>query len=81
MAELLPEGYQATLRDSVISQIKAAGEEDNYYPGYEDLIEAVIAQENWYLKDDAIYLIFNPDQIAPYALGILEFPYQYQAGE
>lgn len=81
LAELLPEGYQATLRDSVIGQIKAAGEEDNYYPGYEDLIEAVIAQENWYLKDDAIYLIFNPDQIAPYALGILEFPYQYQAGE
>lgn len=81
LADLLPEGYQEELRNSVINQISAAGEENNYYPGYEDLIDGVIAQENWYLKDNNIYLIFNPDQIAPYALGVLEFPYPYQSGE
>ena len=81
LADLLPDGYQEELAAAIITQIKSAGEAENYYPGYEQLIPSILAQENWYLKDGAIYLIFNPDQIAPYALGILEFPYQYQPSE
>ena len=32
LADLLPEGYQEEPRNSVINQISAAGEENNYYP-------------------------------------------------
>ena len=77
LADLLPEGYLEELSQSIISQIKADGEEANFYPGYEELLPQIIEQENWYVKDGQIHLIFNPDQIAPYALGILEFTYQY----
>lgn len=77
LADLLPEGYMEELCQSIISQIKADGEEANFYPGYEELLPQIIEQENWYVKDGQIHLLFNPDQIAPYALGILEFTYQY----
>lgn len=76
LAELLGEDYAALLAESVASQIRAAGEENNYYPGYQELLPTLLATaENWYLRDGEICLIFNPDQIAPYAPGVLEFTY------
>jgi hypothetical protein len=79
LSDLFAPGYEDLIQASIISQITAAGETDNYYPGYADQIKASFAEANWYLKDDIVYVIFNPYQIAPAALGILEFPYPYSA--
>lgn len=79
LADLLDAGYEELIAAAIAGQITAAGEGDNYYPGYADQIKAVLAEENWYIKDGTIYVIFNPYQIAPPSLGILEFPYDYTA--
>jgi hypothetical protein len=78
LAELLPADYQQLLTDSVVSQISASGEEANYFPDYQQLVTAALANENWYVKGNLIYLIFNPYEIGPYAMGVVEFPYQYR---
>lgn len=78
LADILEPGYEELLQDSVVSQITAAGERDFYFPGFEQDIKAILAEENWYIKDDVLYLIFNPYQIAPASLGIVEFAYIYR---
>lgn len=78
LADLLSAGYEQQLADSVVAQIKDSGEEANYFPDYQNLVKAALANENWYVKDNSIYLIFNPYEIGPYAMGVVEFPYQYR---
>lgn len=78
LADLLPAGYEQQLADSVVAQIKSSGEEANYFPDYQNLVKAALANENWYVKDNTICLIFNPYEIGPYAMGVVEFPYQYR---
>ncbi|NLF80210.1 MAG: hypothetical protein GX572_03350, partial [Clostridia bacterium] len=43
LADLLPAGYEQQLADFVIGQIKGSGEEANYFPGYQDLVKAALA--------------------------------------
>lgn len=78
LADVLEPGYEELLKESVVSQIAAAGEGASYFPGFEEDIKVVLAEENWYIKDDMINLVFNPYQIAPAALGIVEFSYIYR---
>lgn len=78
LAEFLPEGYAAALKDDVVNQIKAAGELDYFYPNLAEAVEIALLSENWYLAEDCIWLIFNPDEIAAYAAGILKFAYYYR---
>ena len=79
LADVLGEDFIPDLSQSIISDITAAKEQDNYYPGFEEQLAAILSEENWYIKDDLIYLIFNPYQISPPALGVLEFTYPYNS--
>ena len=77
LADILGEDYRQLLGEAIVEQIRAAGEEDNYYPGYDELIRNHLNGNNWYVDGKYIKVLFDPYEIAPGTLGVLEFSYQY----
>lgn len=73
LADLLGADYLETVPSAILSQIQAAGEEENYYPNLAQLLAEGLAADKWYADDQAVYVMYDPYEIAAYAMGIQEF--------
>ncbi len=60
--------------ESILSQIEGRGETDNYFPDLEILLEQAMGEGKWYMDREQVYLLYDPYEIAPYALGPQVFP-------
>lgn len=57
----------------ILSRIQAAGEEDMYYLGLEDIMAQSYSEEDFLVAADGIKIFFQPYSIAPYAEGMPAF--------
>lgn len=73
LAQLLGADYAATVTAIVYQNLSEAGELDNYYENVEELLSLYLQEGQWYADGDTLYLIYEPDQIAPYVMGLQEF--------
>ena len=60
--------------ESILAQIEGRGETDNYFPDLEILLEQAMGEGKWYMDREQVYLLYDPYEIAPYALGPQVFP-------
>lgn len=74
LADIFKSGdYLDIIMPLMLEHIKAAGEEDMYYLGLEDIITQSYSEEDFLITDDGITVFFQPYLIAPYAAGMPSF--------
>lgn len=73
LGELLGADYQETAPAAILAQIEAAGELENYYPDLAQRLPQGLAADKWYADGTYVYLIYDPYEIAAYAMGFQEF--------
>lgn len=67
------EDYLDVIIAIILNRIKAAGEEDMYYLGLEDIMAQSYSEEDFLVSEDGIKIFFQPYTIAPYAAGMPSF--------
>ena len=80
LGDMLTEGYEQRLQPlllkALMEKVKAGSEEQLREMGYLTAMD-IFVPENFILQDDGITFIYNPYEIAPYAMGRTELTLDY----
>ena len=69
IGQLLGDGWQDKLFPEIYRRIEADGDLPFYYQDLEPLLAEFFREDGWYADGDSIYVVYDPAQIAAYALG------------
>ena len=69
IGQLLGDGWQDELFPEIYRRIEADGDLPFYYQDLEPLLAEFFREDGWYADGDSIYVVYDPAQIAAYALG------------
>ena len=69
IGQLLGEDWQEKLFPAIVKQINDGGEQELYFQDLEPLLPEAFREEGWYADGDSVYVVYDPAEIAPYALG------------
>ncbi len=73
-----PQALRAFLEEELLRQANSAEYALYYFfDDYREYLPGLLREDNWYLSDDGLVVIANPYEIAPYAVGRIDFTIPY----
>ena len=67
--QLLGADWRDKLFPAIVKQINDGGEQALYFQDLETLLADAFREEGWYADGDSVYVVYDPAEIAPYAMG------------
>ncbi|MDO4732889.1 MAG: RsiV family protein [Bacillota bacterium] len=74
LSALMGGAYPEAAFSAILEDLENRGELGNYYPELEQLLREGFAEDKWCANAEQICLLYDPYEIAAYAMGALEFP-------
>lgn len=73
LEDIWGEGAREKAAAEIYAQIELEGRTGDYFPDLRENLLSNLGEENWYVDDENLYIIYNPYEIAAYAMGVQEF--------